>query len=115
MHEVHLVLDIVERVEREAINRGAKRVTLVTIRYNPIINRSASHVLLYFNVIKKNVPIVRDAQLRLNRVDPLLQCRKCSHEFEAGRLDMPCPQCASAEVEPVNPVGLHLEGFDAEG
>lgn len=112
MHEVHLVRAIVETVEKQAAARGAKRVTRVKIRFNALTSHSAEHVRFSFDLVKKDSPMLKDAALELNEVEPTLRCAKCREEFRGEHLPEICPQCGSLEVTPLNPTDLVLEGFE---
>lgn len=112
MHEVHLVREIVDKVELEAKAKGAKRVKTVKIRFNRLTSHSSEHVRFSFDIVKKDSVIVKDATLNLTEVAPLLRCRKCGHTFEGNQLPEICPKCYAVDVEPVNSTDMVLEGFE---
>lgn len=114
MHEVHLVRAIIETVEKQATARNAKRVTLVKIRFNALTSHSAEHVQFSFDLVKKDSPLVKDAVLKLNEVEPLLRCAACRYEFDGHHLPEVCPECGSLDVKPVNSTDMVLEGFEIE-
>lgn len=114
MHEVHLVRAIVDTVEKQASAKGASRVTRVNIRFNPLTSHSADHVQFSFDVVKKESPLVKDAELKLNEVEPLLRCKKCHHQFHGHHLPDLCPHCGSVDVQAVNSTDMVLEGFEIE-
>ena len=114
MHEVHLVQAIIETVEKQAAAQKAKRVTLVKIRCNALTSHSGDHVRFSFDIVKKDRPLVKDAELKLNEVEPLLRCKKCNHQFHGHHLPDVCPKCGSLEVLAVNPTDMVLEGFEIE-
>jgi hydrogenase nickel incorporation protein HypA/HybF len=114
MHEVHLVQAIVEAVEKQAAAQAARSVTWVKIRFNALTSHSADHVRFSFDIIKQDRPLLKNAELRLNEVEPLLHCQKCQHQFHGHHLPDVCPKCGSIEVLAVNPTDLVLEGFEVE-
>lgn len=114
MHEVHLVRAIIETVEKQAAAKGVKRVKSVRIRFNALTSHSAEHVRFSFDLVKKDNPLVKDAELKLNEVEPTLRCAKCRHVFPAHHLPEMCPKCRSLDVKPVNSTDLVLESFEAE-
>ena len=114
MHEVHLVQAIIEAVEKQAVAQKARRVTLVKIRCNALTSHSGDHVRFSFDIVKKDRPLVKDAALELNEVEPLLRCKKCNHQFHGHHLPDVCPKCGSLEVLAVNPTDMVLEGFEIE-
>jgi hydrogenase nickel insertion protein HypA len=112
MHEVHLVRAIVETVEKQAVAQGAKRVKRVNIRFNPLTSHSADHVQFSFDVVKAESLLVKDAELKLNEVEPLLVCGRCHHTFHGHQLPDVCPRCGSVEVKAVNSTDMVLESFE---
>jgi hydrogenase nickel insertion protein HypA len=114
MHEVHLVRAIIEAVEKQAAANGARRVKSVKIRFNALTSHSAEHVQFSFDLVKKDSPVVQDAKLTLNEVEPSLRCAKCQHVFHAHHLPEMCPKCLSLDVQPVNSTDMVLESFEAE-
>lgn len=86
MHEVHLVRAVTETVRKQAMARKAKRVTKVCIRFNPLTSHSADHVRFSFDIVKKETPMLSDAELALTEVEPTLLCMKCANKFPGHQL-----------------------------
>ena len=114
MHEVHLVRAIVDTIEKQATAQGAKRVKEVRIRFNPLTSHSGDHVQFSFDIVKKESPLVANAALKLDEVEPLLLCNKCGNKFHGHELPEVCPKCGSLEVKAVNSTDMVLEGFEIE-
>jgi len=114
MHEVHIVRELVATVEREAAAQGAKRVTRLRLRFNPLVSHDAAHVQFCFDVVKRESPLLKEAELALTAVPPLARCQDCQHEFETDELPNICPKCGSVNLAPAHAPGLVLESFDLE-
>ena len=112
MHEVHLVREIVDKVEQQAKAKGVRKVKRVKIRFNRLTSHSSEHVRFSFDVVRQESAMLKDAALDLTEVAPLVRCRKCGHKFEANQLPEICPECNSVDVESVNPTDMVLEGFE---
>jgi hydrogenase nickel insertion protein HypA len=113
MHEVALVRAIIDTVEKQAAAQKADRVKWVKIRFNSLTSHSADHVRFSFDILKSGIPLIKNARLRLNELDPLLRCQ-CGNEFHGHHLPDVCPQCGSLEVKAVNSTDMVLEGFEIE-
>lgn len=113
MHEVALVGAIIDAVEKKALARKARRVKWIKIRFNALTSHSADHVRFSFDIVKADHPLIKDATLKLNEVEPLLLC-KCSHQFVGHQLPDVCPRCGSLDVKAVNSTDMVLESFKAE-
>jgi len=114
MHEIHLVSAIIESIEKQAAAQNARRVNRVKIRCNALTSHSGDHVRFSFDIVKKDRPLIKDAALELNEVEPLLDCQKCGHRFHGHHLPDVCPKCGSVDVKAVNPIDMVLESFEIE-
>ena len=114
MHEVHLVRAIVDAVEKQAAAQNARRVKWLRIRFNPLTSHSADHVQFSFDIVKKDSRLVRDAELKLNELEPLLVCGQCHNRFHGHHLPDICPKCASVNVKAVHSTEMFLEEFEIE-
>jgi len=112
MHEVHLVQEIVDKVQEQARAKGVQRVKRVKIRFNRLTSHSGEHVRFSFDIVKKDNGLIKDAALDLTEVAPIVKCLKCGFEFEANQLPEVCPECFALDVEPVNSTEMVLEGFE---
>ncbi len=114
MHEVHLVRAVTETVRKQAMARKAKRVTKVCIRFNPLTSHSADHVRFSFDIVKKETPMLSDAELALTEVEPTLLCMKCANKFPGHQLPNVCPKCGSVNVSAVHSTDMVLESYEIE-
>jgi hydrogenase nickel insertion protein HypA len=114
MHEVHLVRAILETVEKQAAAQKAKSVKLVHIRFNPLTSHSGDHVQFSFDIVKREMPLLKDTVLKLTEVEPLLLCPHCGHKFLGHQLPEMCPRCGSVEGKAVNSTDMVLESFEIE-
>ncbi|HZT22750.1 MAG TPA: hydrogenase maturation nickel metallochaperone HypA [Verrucomicrobiae bacterium] len=114
MHEVHLVRAVLETVEKQAVAQNARRVTRVHIRFNPLTSHSGDHVRFSFDLVKKDIPLVKDAALELTEVEPTLRCLNCAHQFPGHHLPDACPRCGSVNVRAVHSTDMVLESFEIE-
>src|SRR5215469_7936703 len=113
MHEVALVSAIVDAVEKKAAVKKASRVKWIKIRFNSLTSHSADHVRFSFAIVKNDRPLIKNAELQLNEVEPLLLCR-CGNRFHGHHLPDICPKCGSVDVKAVNSTDMVLESFEIE-
>ena len=114
MHEVHLVRELVSKIEAEAAAKGAARVTKIAVQFNPLTSHDAEHVRFSFDLVKKESPMVRDAELALTEVAPDVSCEKCGHQFAADSLPNVCPKCGGVSLKPLNPTDMILQSLEFE-
>ena len=113
MHEVALVQAIVETVLKQAKAQKAKHVKWVKIRFNALTSHSADHMQFSFDIVKKDIPLLKKTKLKLKELEPLLLC-KCGNKFLGHNLPDVCPKCGSVQVTAVNSTDMVLEGFEIE-
>jgi hydrogenase nickel incorporation protein HypA/HybF len=113
MQEVALVRAIVDLVGKKATAQKARRVKWLRIRFNALTSYSAEQVRFSFDIVKRYVPLIQDAELKLSEVEPLLLCQ-CGHRFTGRQLKETCPRCGSEQVQAVNSTDMVLEGFEIE-
>jgi hydrogenase nickel insertion protein HypA len=114
VHELSAVRDLVDRVEREAHARGARRVTRVRLRYNPLASLDDAHVRFSFDIAKQDAPLLREAALALTVVHGRVRCAACGAESETDALPNLCSGCGSPRLEATGPTALAVESFEIE-
>lgn len=114
MHEVHLVRDLVNKVESAAAAKGAKRVSKIAIQFNPLTSHDAEHVQFSFDIVKKESALVQDAELSLTEVAPDVVCEECGNQFAPDSLPNVCPKCGSVSLKPLNSTDMILLSFEVE-
>ncbi len=114
MHEIHLVRDLIAVVEKQAAAQGARRVTQVKLKFNPLVSFDADHVQFSFDLARKESPLVANAKLVLEVAEGIVRCKHCGHEFTVDQLPNVCPKCDSVQLVPVGGAGVVLESYEME-
>jgi hydrogenase nickel incorporation protein HypA/HybF len=97
MHEYPLTLQIIETAARHA---GGKRVAAVNLVVGDYSGLAADCIALYFDLIAENTAC-ESAALHIERVAPLLRCKRCGALFERKPFQFSCPEAACpGEGEP---------------
>jgi hydrogenase nickel incorporation protein HypA/HybF len=114
VHEFSIVQRLIGTVEEQASAAGARRVTQVKLKLNPLSGYTAEHIQFSFDLAKKPGSIVADAILALEQTAGIVRCENCGHEFEVEELPNLCPRCDSVKLQPKEAIGLVLESFEIE-
>ncbi len=114
MHELAIVRNLVEVLEKEAIVRQAKRITAIRLKFSPFSGFDADDVQFSFDIVKKEKPIMSDAILTVIIEKGIVTCNKCSNKFEVEELPNICPNCDSIDLTPLVSTDLVLESYDIE-
>ena len=89
MHEYPLVKRIIQIAEKHAVEKGADRVTKVNLVVGDYSGIVADCILLYFDIVS-NGTICESSVLDIERVKPLLRCKKCGSHFERKPFNFNC-------------------------
>jgi hydrogenase nickel incorporation protein HypA/HybF len=92
MHEAGAAQAIVEMLCAEAAEKGASRVSAVTVVAGETAAYMEESLAFYLGFFAKGTP-VEGARLELRTVKPRLKCRSCGLEFERRRFSFDCPSC----------------------
>lgn len=113
MHELSIVLNIIDMVEREARNAGAERVKgleLLMGRFSTI--EPAAFDLAWQQAIKNT--LLQDAELVVRHIPGKARCLECGHAFSMEELYDPCPQCGSHLSDIVEGKELKIQSITIE-
>ncbi len=92
MHEYSIVQALLERVEREARQRGAAAVTAVRVRIGDASGVDRELLVSAFEVFRAR-SICEHADFEVVAVRARWQCPRCGDDLVAGRA-LACPSCA---------------------
>lgn len=116
MHEMSLAVDIIESVEKTARDAGAERVLRVTLTIGD--GRDVVNDLFYsaFSYLAEGT-LVEGAELVVNWIPYLVQCRICGTTHRRKNLDWnswPCPQCGSSDCALKSGMEFLIESIEVE-
>lgn len=113
MHELSIVMNILEIVEESAAKNGA--VTVSEIEMD--IGELAGIEFDAFDFAVENAPksdLLKDALFRVHRIKPVARCNDCLKEFPASGYSDPCPFCKSFRTEIIKGNELKVKSFSME-
>jgi len=94
MHELSIVMSIIEIAEENAKKEDATVITEIELD----IGKQAGVVMeaLEFAIESaKRGTMLEKAEWVVNEIPALARCTSCGNEFETGDLFTPCPQCGN--------------------
>jgi len=114
MHELTLVREMMENMEKEAQSAGAKRITTVWLKLNPLSGFDAEDVQFSFELVKGERSFFAGASLILSTLPPVAICLDCGKDWEVDELPGVCPSCGSVSLTPREKAGLIVERYEFE-
>ncbi len=114
MHELSIVRNLIDMLEKEAIIHKAKRITAIKLKFSPFSGFDADDVQFNFDMVKKEKPILSEATLTIIKEKGLVKCNQCDNKFEVEELPSICPECDSTNLTPLVSCDLILESYEIE-
>lgn len=95
MHEMALMGDILQLVERDAISRNIHRVDKIELVVGELSNALPDALAMAFEVFRARglARLSSDAQLMMIKEDAKAMCTVCGHEYEPDTRLSICPKC----------------------
>ena len=92
MHELSIVMNILETVKEKAIELDAKVVHEIEIDIGELSGVDCDALEFAMeNSTKKEM--LKNARLVINRIAAMARCKSCNHEFDLSDFYTPCPEC----------------------
>ncbi len=110
MHELSIVMNILDIVEESAVKNGASAVTEVEME----IGELAGIEFDAFDFAVESAPrsdLLKDAKFKVHRIKPVARCNDCSHQFATSSYSDPCPVCKSFKTEIIKGNELRVKSF----
>jgi len=98
MHEVSVMRNLLEIVEATADREGAERIDVIHLRIGEMAGINFESLEFAFKILSKGTR-AEGGRLEYDKVDLLVKCAECSHEFDPEELVFRCPACDSGQVD----------------
>jgi len=93
MHEYSIVQSLIERVEHEAVARGAKRVVRLWVRLGELSGVEPDLLATAYDTFREHT-ICEGAPMELDRIAAAWACSRCGGELPSNVTDaLRCPRC----------------------
>jgi len=99
MHELPVTESILEIVLRHAKQNHVKQVVSITLEVGKLSDLENQWLQHYFDYLSKDTPAA-GAELKIERVAAVLECKKCGNQFEIDKDQLglkDCPNCGASE------------------
>lgn len=98
MHELGIVMNVVEQVEKIAADNGAQKVIGVTMEIGEVSTIVPELFLDAFNWAKKKTEHLQNAELEMIIIEGRTYCRNCGETYRTTEYGKKCPHCGSPET-----------------
>jgi len=99
MHELAATERLVELVVQECERNGLREPKRIIIEVGDFTSYTAESLSFYFNLAKKNEPVLKAAELEVRNVAAIAICQKCGEEMSLkGVSSKSCRKCGSGDM-----------------
>ena len=98
MHEVSVMRNLLDIVEKTADREGAEKVDVIHLRIGEMAGISYESLEFAFEILSKGTR-AEGGRLEYVKVGLRGKCGECSHEFSPEELVFRCPECGSGRVD----------------
>lgn len=98
MHEVSLMKNLLETVERAACAEGGGPVKVIHLRIGEMSGVNIDALAFAFDVLKKGT-VAEGGELEFERVPLEAKCRACGARFHPDGFVFLCGDCSSGDLE----------------
>ncbi len=115
MHEVSIVLGMIDELSRIANENEAKSISLVTLKIGKLSGIVTDSLKFAFDAVKLEHPFISSAEILINEIPLVYQCNACKNDFEAEDIYFPnCTNCKSNDLILVSGEEQHIESVELD-
>ncbi len=90
--------NLLDIVEATASREGAERIDVIHMRIGEMAGINYESLKFAFEILSKGTR-AEGGRLEYDKVDLLVKCKECSHEFDPEELVFRCPECGSGSID----------------
>ena len=98
MHELGIVVKVLEQVDAAAAQYGAEQVLKVTMEVGEVSTIVPDLFTDAFNWAKKKTQYAKEAALEMIIIEGRTYCRACGETYKTTEFGKTCPHCGSTDT-----------------
>ena len=98
MHELGIVVKVLEQVDAVAAENGAEKVLGVTMEVGEVSTIVPELFLDAFNWAKKKTTYQQEAELDMIIIEGRTYCQNCGETYKTTEFGKKCPHCGSSDT-----------------
>ncbi len=98
MHELGIVMNVVEQADRIAADNGAQKIIGITMEIGEVSTVVPELFLDAFNWAKKRTEYLQEAELEMIIIEGRTYCKACGETYRTTEFGKKCPHCGSPET-----------------
>lgn len=115
MHELGIVVHVIDQVEEAARENQVDRVTRVVLEVGEVSSIVPEYFTDCFQWAKKRTEHLKDAELELILLEGVSYCRGCRETYKTVEFGRQCPHCGSWDTYLLTGDEITIKEIEAEG
>ena len=115
MHELGIVLNVIDRVEEIAKENNVKKVTKLTLEIGEVSSIVPSYLSDCVEWAKKKTDYMEDTELEMIILEGLSYCRDCKKTYKTTEYAKKCPHCGSDDTYLVTGDEMRIKDIEVIG
>lgn len=99
MHELNVLLEVVEQVEALADENKIEKVKAIVLEIGELSSVVPMFMEEYYPLMVENRVVLQDSELIIERIAGLAKCQGCGKEYNVVEHDGYCPLCGEFKKE----------------
>jgi hydrogenase nickel incorporation protein HypA/HybF len=113
MHELSIVMGIVDIAEKEVEKARASKVDVIELDIGELSGVEMEALEFAWKVAVEGT-VLNHAERKINRIKAKAKCMDCGSDFEIGALYDPCPECGSFFKDVYQGKELRVKSLEVE-
>jgi len=115
MHELGIVMNVVEQVEQVAKENGVKKVLQIDLEVGEVSSIVPDLFTDAFDWAKKRTELLKETKLNLIILKAFSFCRSCRKTYETTAYAKECPYCHGSDTYLVTGNEINIKDIQVEG
>lgn len=98
MHELGIVMHVVDQVEKVAVENNVERVLKLTLEVGEVSSIVPELFTECFEWAKKKTELLKDTELELILLEAVSYCRDCKKTYKTTEHAKECPHCGGNDT-----------------
>ena len=98
MHELGVVFQVIKQVEAVAADNDVEQVTAVVLELGEVSTVIPEYLTDCWKWAIKRTRVLQSAELRIEPIEAVTQCRGCGRTYPTVRYGRTCPLCGSEDT-----------------
>ena len=98
MHELGIVMQVVDQVEKVAVENNVERVLKLTLEVGEVSSIVPELFTECFEWAKKKTELLKDTELELILLEAVSYCRDCKKTYKTTEHAKECPHCGGNDT-----------------